>query len=153
MISRIRTYEDLVQYLTENKLPHRANPAELAVEVPFTNAQQTGTVFLRWGLMPQIVYPFLANIPESRIADLETAICRVNTAVGLPGFGYEYDARFLYMRLCAPTYAEGIPAIALQRLVLAVIDNARQFAAAFADVASGSPGKDILDLARRHNAS
>ena len=153
MISRIRTYQDLVQYLAENQLPHRANPAELAVEVPVTTAQQTGVVYLRWGAMPQIVFPFLANIPESRVAELEAAIGRANTAVSLPGFGYEYEQRFVYMRMCAPTYAEGIPAVALQRLVLAVIENARQFAAAFAEVASGAPGKDILELARRHNAS
>lgn len=156
MISRIRNYADLVQYLVENKLPHRANPQALTVEVPVVTPHLRGDVYVRWNqALPyaQLIHAFLSNIPESRISEIEAAISRVNTAIPLPGFGFEYEQRSIYMRLCVHTYSEGIPAIAFQRLVLAVLDNTKQFVAAFADVASGAPGRDIIALARRHGAA
>jgi hypothetical protein len=156
MISRIHNYQDLVKYLGENGVAFSANPAQLTVEVPVTTASLTGMIHVRWGAtLPyvQLIHPFLPNIPESRIADIEAAISRANTACPLPGFGFEYGQRVVYMRLCVQTYSEGIPAVAFQRLVHAVLENTKQFVAAFADVASGAPGKDILELARRHNAA
>lgn len=156
MISRIHNYQDLVQYLGENKLPYRADPAQLTVEVPVRTANLAGVVLVRWNqTLPfaQLIHPFLPNIPESRIPEIEAAISRVNTASPMPGFGFEYEQRVIYMRLCVQTYSEGVPAIAFQRLVHAVLETTRQFAAAFADVASGAPGKDIFELARRHAAA
>jgi hypothetical protein len=156
MISRIQNFDDLVQYLDENKLPYRSDRAQRLVEVPVRTPQLVGVVHVRWDPtqpFAQLIHPFLQNIPESRISEIEAAISRVNTATPLPGFGFEYDQRVVYMRLCVQTYSEGIPAIAFQRLVFAVLESSRQFAAAFADVASGAPGKDILALARRHAAA
>ncbi|MGE5183375.1 MAG: hypothetical protein ACM31C_14995, partial [Acidobacteriota bacterium] len=89
----------------------------------------------------------------ARVPDIESAIVRVNNIIKLPGFGFEHGNKLIYMRLCVQLYDGSIPAAAFQRQVLAVIQNAREFVDAFRDVVAGAPGKDICDLAIKHNAA
>ena len=152
-VTQLAKYEDLLAYLDENNVPHTKKPEQLAVEVPVA-PPLTGLVYVRWEkTLPylQIVFPFGGEVPEARVAEVESAICHANTSVALPGFGFEYVKRFIYMRLCVPVY-DGITPAHFQRQVLGVLQNAKEFVAAFGDVAvGGKPGKDILALAQAHN--
>jgi hypothetical protein len=54
------------------------------------------------------------------------------------------------MRLCVPMYAEGMLATSFQQQVLAVINNAKDFAEAFRDIVAGEPGASVMSLALKH---
>ncbi len=149
-IARIKTYDDLLAYLKEHNVPHKADPANLTVELPVPSAVDGPPVFVRWEkALPyvQVIFPFIGNVPDARVPELESAICRVNNTIKLPGFGYAHDTHVLYMRLCVQLYDDGVAVTSFQRQVLGVIENAKDFFAAFRDVVAGAPGKDVLALA------
>lgn len=152
-ITRLTKYSDLVEYLAENNVPHKTDPANQVVELPVTSPPLTGVLYIRWEKkLPyvQIIHPFVGNVPENRITDVETALCRANTIIPLPGLGFEYEKRFVYMRLCVPMYEEGMLASSFQRQVIGVLQNAKDFVGAFRDVVGGSPGTEVMALAVKH---
>jgi hypothetical protein len=151
--ARLTKYDDLVAYLKTNNVPHKPDPANLAIELPVMSPADAGAVYIRWEKdLPyvQVVYPFLGNVPAARIPDIESAICRVNATIKLPGFGYQHADNFVFMRLCVQLYEDGITPIAFQRQIAAVLENAREFVAAFRDVINGAPAKDVIELALKH---
>jgi len=153
-IARLTKFDDLIAYLQENNVPHKPDAASSSVELPVASPADAGTIFVRWEKdLPyvQVIYPFVGSVPDARVPDVESAIVRVNNTIKLPGFGYEHGNHIIYMRLCVQLYDEGISATSFQRQVFAVLQNAREFAAAFRDVVAGAPGKDVLDLAVKHN--
>src|SRR5262249_41063196 len=144
------SYADLLEYLKENNVPFQADPNALAVEVPVTMPPLKGVVYIRWEKqLPyvQIVHPFVMNVPEGRIPAVETAIIRANNIVPLPGLGFHHDRRFVYMRLCVPMYKDGMLAANFQNQVLSVLNNAREFLAAFQAIVAGKPGEEVMQLA------
>ena len=154
MIARLTKYDDLVAYLAENNVPHKPEPANQAVELPVAAPADAGSIYVRWEReLPyvQVIYPFIGNVPDTRVSDVESAICRINNSIKLPGFGYEHGNRIIYMRLCVQLAEDGITPTAFQRQVFSVLQNAREFAAALRDVVAGAPGKDIVQLALQHN--
>lgn len=147
--ARLTKYEDLVAYLAANNVPHKADSTEQSIQLP-ANA---GSVYIRWERdLPyvQVIYPFIGNVPPPRIPEIESAICRVNAIIKLPGFGFQHGDNFIFMRLCVQLYEDGITPIAFQRQIAAVLENAREFAGAFRDVVAGAPAKDIFELALAH---
>jgi hypothetical protein len=152
-ITRLTQFSDLVEYLAENNVPHKSDPAHQVVELPVTSPPLAGMLYIRWEKkLPyvQIIHPFVANVPENRISEVETALCRANTIIPLPGLGFEYEKRFVYMRLCVPMYDEGMLATSFQRQVIGVLQNAKDFIAAFRDIVAGSPGTEVMALAVKH---
>lgn len=148
--TRLTSYADLLEYLKENNVPFQADPNALAVEVPVTMPPLKGVVYIRWEKqLPyvQIVHPFVMNVPEGRIPAVETAIIRANNIVPLPGLGFHHDRRFVYMRLCVPMYKDGMLAANFQNQVLSVLNNAREFLAAFQAIVAGKPGEEVMQLA------
>ncbi len=150
-ITRLTKNEDLLASLTEGGIPHK-DDGQGGIEMRAPNGDM---IYLRWerGLpYIQVIYPFIAGVPDDRIRDVESAICRVNNVIKLPGFGFAEDHRLIYMRLCVQLEDDGgIGAAAFARQVGAVFQNASEFAAAFRDVVAGAPGKDITELAIKHN--
>ena len=152
--ARLTKFDDLLAYLRENNVPHKADPAGLSVELPLATPANAGSVYVRWEKdLPyvQVIYPFVGEVPDARVPDVESAIVRVNNTIKLPGFGYEHGNHIIYMRLCVQLYDEGISATSFQRQVFAVLQNANEFVGAFRDVVAGASGKDVLDLAVKHN--
>jgi hypothetical protein len=149
-ITRLQSYPDFIEFLKDNKVPHQADPASLAVEVPVTTPPLTGKLYVRWEKhLPyvQIIHPFVTNVPENRVAAVETAIVRANAVIPLPGLGFHPDHRFVYMRLCVPMYEDGMLAANFQKQVLGVIGNARDFIGAFRAIVAGQPGENVMALA------
>ncbi len=154
-ITRLSNFAELVEYLGENNVPHTSDPANQVVELPVTSPPLSGLLYIRWERkLPyvQIIHPFVANVPEDRVHEIEGAICRANTVIALPGLGFEYDRRFVYMRLCVPMYEEGMLAGSFQRQVLGVLQNAKDFIGPFRDIVAGKPGAEVMALAVKHRA-
>ncbi len=152
-IERLTKFEDLVAYLEENKIPHRSDAEALAVQLPLADPPNAGAVLVKWERsLPyvQVIYAFLGEVPPGRIQAIESAICRVNNTIKLPGFGLEYETRFVYMRLCVQLYDGGIAALAFRRQILAVLENSREFVDAFREVIAGAPPESVIDIALAH---
>jgi hypothetical protein len=152
-IETLKTFADLIEYLTERNVPHRGDLASQVVELPVRSPPLVGHIYVRWEkTLPflQVIHPFVTNVPAERVPEVETAICRANTIIPLPGLGYEHERRFVYMRLCMPIFQEGMVALSFQRLVRALIQNAKDFIGAFRDIVAGKPGAEVMALAIKH---
>ena len=148
MMTRLTGFPDLLAYLEEVKLPHRADPVAQTVEIPTQAPPLVGRLVVRWEKrLPylQLIHPMLQAIPVARRTELEHAICLVNNAVPLPGFGLEYERSFLYLRLCIPLAEEGLSVSVFRNMVSQVIHVARQHLHAFQRVVAGAPAEQILD--------
>jgi hypothetical protein len=149
-MERLASFEDLLAFLDEAKLPHKADAGTQLVEVPTSSGPLRGSVYIRWERqLPyvQVIHPMVLDVPPERLADVERAICRANGGIALPGFGFEYEKRFIYFRLCVPVYEEGMLTASFQRQVLGVIHNARDFLVPFREVVAGRSGDEIMSLA------
>ncbi|MGE5182175.1 MAG: hypothetical protein ACM31C_08935, partial [Acidobacteriota bacterium] len=107
-IARLTKFDDLIAYLQENNVPNKPDPGDQGVEVRLTSPQgDAGSVYVRWEKdLPyvQVIYPFIGNVPDARVPDIESAIVRVNNIIKLPGFGFEHGNKLIYMRLCVQLY-------------------------------------------------
>ena len=148
-ITRLTTFQDLLQVLTDEHVPHAADPATQSVEI--SGKTGLGPLVVRWEkTLPyvQIIQPMVRNIPANRLAEIEHGICRANGFAPLPGFGYEYDRHFLYMRLCVPMFEEGMLTQSFNRLLWSAVQVATDFLAAFQKVADGTAtGEQVVPLA------
>ena len=148
-LARLSKPEDLLTFLTDLKVPHQ--PSGDGVEFKGPNGDP---MFARWeqGLpYVQVIYPFLGEVPAERAGEVCSAVVRVNNTIKLPGFGYQHENRFIYMRLCVQLDEEGgIGAEAFERQILACVLNAKEFVGAFRDVVAGAPATQVLDLAVKH---
>jgi len=151
--TRLNKFSDIDAFLSENNVPHKSDLTNQAIEMPVNAAPLSGVLYVRWDRnLPyvQLVCPFVGNVPPDRVREVESAICHANTVIPLPGFGFEYDKRFIYMRLCVPIYEDGILATSFQRLLLGTIQNAKDFMGAFRDVVAGHEGAEVMALAIKH---
>jgi len=149
-LARLSKSADLLAFFGEHKIEHL--PSGDGVEFKGPNGDG---MFARWeqGLpYVQVIYPFIGDVPAERAGEVCSAVVRVNNTIKLPGFGYQHDNRFVYMRLCVQLDDEGsISVDAFQRQVLACVLNAKEFVEAFRDVIKGAPASEVLDLAVKHN--
>jgi hypothetical protein len=151
-ITQLHNFDDFLVFLAEHRAPHRADTDNKVVEMP-VHPPLTGVLYIRWEKrLPyvQIIHPFVTDVPEARIRDVETAICRANTIIPLPGLGFEYEKRFVYMRLCVPMYEEGMLGSSFQRQIIGVLQNAKDFTGPFKDIVAGEPGTEVMALAVKH---
>jgi hypothetical protein len=151
--TRLTHFPDLLAFLGENHVSHRLDGANQLIELPVGAPPLSGVLYIRWEKkLPfvQLIYPFVGDVPADRVREVETAICRANTMSALPGLGYEYEKRFIYMRLCVPVFDEGVLASSFQRQLLGVVQNAKDFVGAFRDIIAGQPGAEIMALAVNH---
>lgn len=147
-VRRLRSYNDLIAFLVDENIAHRANPASFTVQIATTPPVLPGVAFVRWvEKVPfvQVMQPIVTSVPEDRIHDVETAISHINDEAMTPGYGFSYEDRFIYYRVSLPIYDGEISSDVLQRAVTAVLDNARQLEPAFKKVVDGAPGASVLD--------
>jgi hypothetical protein len=149
-ITRIASFQDFLAVLVEAQVPHQIDPEALVAEIQLPG----GNLFVRWEkTLPyaQIIQPMVRDVPAARLAEVEHAICRANNFVPVPGFGFEYQRGFIYMRLCVPMYAEGMLVQSFNRQMKAVVQNAKEFTSAFKKVVEGAPGEQLVPLAIADN--
>jgi len=148
-ITRVASYQELLEWLTEDNVPHRADEASQTIEIPVDTAPLSGLLYLRWEKkLPylQIIHPFVVDVPEGRVHDVETAIVRANNINPLPGLGFMHEKRFIYMRLCVPIY-DGMRVENVRKQIVGVLNNAADFLGAFKAIVAGKPGEQVMALA------
>jgi hypothetical protein len=152
----LRSFDDLVAYLSERRLPHVANPATHSIEAPVQAPFVPGTVYLRWEVkapIVQIIQALCRDVPADRVADVEAACARLNTAAVVPGVGFDHALGVIYYRMVAPRYDGTITGEQVEGQVHACLRNARDLHAALADVVAGRAGADVLRLVVEHRAA
>jgi len=151
-ITRITNFKELIAILEETKVPHRYEAEPQVVEIQ--TGLPAGNLFVRWEkTLPyvQIIQPMVRNVPRERLAEIEHGICRANNFAPLPGFGFDYDKGFVYMRLVVPMYEEGMLTQSFNRQLRAAVQNAKEFTNAFVKVVEGAPGEQLVPLAIAEN--
>jgi hypothetical protein len=91
-VTHLSRYADFVEYLNENNIPHRADAAAQLVSMPVAASAVGGLLYIRWEKkLPyvQIIHPFVVDVPDDRLHEAETAICRANNAIALPCLGFD----------------------------------------------------------------
>lgn len=146
---RLTTFDELVAFVTENKLPHKLDREARVLELPANEATLPGDLYMRWE--PQLPFVTLIqfvimDVPGSRIADLERAIVVLNNKLDFGTFGMDEPSRRLYHRVTVPVH-EGIDPTVLNQFGFGCVKQARQYAPAFRAVVDGKPGAEILALA------
>lgn len=106
----LQNYDELVAYLQKEGAACTAVRDHHAVELPTYAPPVEGALVILWSPDPQLVQlihplPF-AVVPE-RVAAVEGALLRLNHALALPGFGYNYTTARVYFRLVLPRQPSG----------------------------------------------
>jgi hypothetical protein len=150
-LERVTNFDDLLAFLGEEQAAFRHDAAAQIVQLPTSSGAADGSLFIRWERhvpLVQLVAPMIHDVPDERVHELEDAVCRVNHAVLLPGFGYDFAKRFLYFRLTLARDDEGIRAALLRKMLFAVVNNARDYLAPFRAIVAGEPAARIGQLVR-----
>lgn len=144
-------FNALVTFLEANKYPFRANKDAQLVELP-SNASPplSGNLIIKWEKhMPffSIIHFMIDNVPADRIADVETAITRLNCKLEVPGFGFDHSSNRLFFRLVVPVMAPlGVPAVAFNELGKGCVKEAKELYPSLKAVVDGRPGSQILEI-------
>jgi hypothetical protein len=149
MPASILNFQQFVSFLQENSVPHSVVDAE-TVEVPSKGAPLPGNLYVKWhSQIPflQLVHFMYVDVPESRLAELETAIARLNHVLETGGFGIDHKLRRLYCRFTVPCFPpEGITPTTFNQLAHGLVRNAKEFYETFGLVISGRAGSEITDI-------
>lgn len=106
----IASYEELVRFFSESGLLHQAEPAELLIKIPTRKDALDGVMFIRWQADHQMVHFVQTmgfDVPPEQLQPLGLAICLLNHALPLPGFGINAGAHQCYFRITMPLRPEG----------------------------------------------
>ena len=150
-LERVTSFDDLLAFLAEEQASFRHDAAAQIVQLPTTSGPLDGSLFIRWERhvpFVQLVAPMIHDVPDERVHELEDALCRVNHAALLPGFGYDFAKRFLYCRLTLARDDEGVSATLLRKMLFAAVNNARDYLAPFRAIVAGEPAARIAQLVR-----
>ncbi len=145
----VRSFDELVRVLGVARVPHRANHDTREVELP-SHTDLPGALVMQWASrVPFVVvrHALFEHLPADRLAELETAIARVNHHIDVSGFNLDHLRRRLYYRVSVPAF-DGIDPELLSRVAKGVIANAVEFATSFGAVIAGRPGSEIAQIYR-----
>ncbi len=150
MAPALTSFEQFVTFLTENKVPHRADAASQVVEMPSNAAPLPGNLFVKWErTVPflQLIQFMVNGVPAERVRELEAAMARLNNQLEVGGFGLDHQNRRLYCRLTVPVLPpDGIDAMHIDKLARGVVRNGQEFLEAFTKVIAGEPGETIVSI-------
>jgi len=149
MTQRLHSFEELVAFLNEKKVPHRADATAQAIELATAPPALPQPVILRWDTkVPflQVMQPISNPVGDDRIRDLEAAVCRLNDIAMIPGYGFSYAMKVVYYRFAAPRYDNEIGTDTLDRAIGLVVAQAAQVAPAIMKIVEGAQGDTVLSL-------
>jgi hypothetical protein len=137
----LTSFQDLVSLLQHDKVPYRLQAEEQLLEMPTVSGVLRSSIFVRWEKslpLLQLILPLQIQVPPERISAMESALCRINNAIAMPGFGINYDKLTVYNRLTVPRDAEGnIKVELVRRMLLSLVTNGRQFVVTLRALAGG----------------
>lgn len=136
-LTLINNFSELVTSLKASGVPLRADEPQQLLQAPINAPPLNSVVFVRWVNQPPyltMVLPVLDGITEARLGAIESAVCRANNGIPLPGFGIDYNHRAVVFKVSVPI-ADGVLASTLDTLFEGIIRYSRDFIMAFAKIA------------------
>jgi hypothetical protein len=157
-VETLKTFADLLNFLTERRAPYQADMALQLIEMPAKAPPLDDLLYVRWDKRwpyVQIVQPVVRNVFFDRTKQVMEALCRLNDHLPCADFGLEPERRFIYLRRCLPVYEEGLWASWFERELRVVTALARELYRPLRQVVAGAPGASIIELSdaeRSHTA-
>lgn len=146
----VQSFDQLIQFLNDNKVPNRFSQQDQVVELPSNGAPLPGNLIIRWEKkVPfiQMVHFMIENVPADRIRDVETAVVRLDNRLEVGGFGFDHANNRLYCRLTIPAFPpDGINPMTINQLGHGIVRNAKEFLPVFQDIIGGAPGEQVIEL-------
>ena len=106
----LQSYDELLTYIRHQGAACTEVRAHHAVEMPTHAPPADGTMVILWNPDPQLVQ-FIQTLPfpvaPERVAAVEGSLLRINHALALPGFGFNYETVRAYFRLVIPRQPNG----------------------------------------------
>lgn len=106
----IASYQDLVDFMKGEGVPHELEPATQSVQIPTEQKGVRGVQIIRWqgddGVV-QFIQSMLRDLPEARLPALESAVARLNHALAWLGLDLNHAGRVLAYRLAVPFLPRG----------------------------------------------
>ncbi len=152
MAGAVRSFEELLAFFADNRIPHQADVAHRLVEVASQAAPLPGNLLIKWEpTLPfvQVIHVMIDAVPEDRAHEVEAAMARLNNLLEVGGFGLDHERRRLYCQLTVPSFArEGLNPMTLIQIATRVVRNGKEFVDAFGEVVAGRPGAEIVEICR-----
>jgi hypothetical protein len=106
----IASYQDLVDFLQSERVPHELEPATQSAQIPTEQKGVRGVQVIRWqtedGVI-QFIQSMLRDIPEARLPAVESAVARLNHALAWLGLDLNHERFVLAYRLAVPFLPRG----------------------------------------------
>ena len=146
---KLNNLNDLVAFIARNGLPHKAVPAQHAVEVGTRIRGRPGQMIIVWdprATLLHIIAPLGIPVAEDMVPAVLDALARINHSLVLPGFGFNHEDRSLYYRWVVPRADDGMTEVEVDRAVKTVLGSVRDFWPALSAVASDERPSDEVML-------
>jgi hypothetical protein len=150
IIRMVTNYAELVSLIAEAKIPHVTDAEAQTIDLAPASAALPETLRIRWqkqNPFVDFVQHILRDVPKERVADLETAILRLNHTAPIAGLGIDHGVRLVYQRATAVVLADGLRIDLVHVFLQGVQLNARRLRPALQRVVDGLSGDAILTVA------
>ncbi len=109
-LTSISSYDDLLRLLDQQGVAHQADASSKSVQIQTERKGISGVQLIRWqdedGVL-QFIQMMLSEIPDARIAAVESAIAHLNHAMAWPGLDLNHQYHMLAFRLVLPIMPRG----------------------------------------------
>jgi len=144
------TFEQLMKFLKDNNVPHKANVELQIVGLPSKAAPLGEDLWIKWEKkVPfiQMIQHMIEDVPEDRYRDVEAAIARLNCALEIPGVTLDHGSHRISLRLAVPVFPpEGISPLTFHQLGQGCVSHAKEFYPALKAVVDGEKGENIVEI-------
>lgn len=134
-------FPDLLKLLDRDEVPHEATLDSCEVVIPTKQRALDSLLLIRWQVETgtvQFIQPLPFEIPLERLPAVETAVCRLNPMLLLPGFEIEYNTRRVgYRTVLSLLPRGGVLAAEVQAYFRVTVKTAADFFPVLARVADG----------------
>ena len=130
-------FTDLVEMLAAVGVPMQPDAAEQTLRGAIKSPPLETELVLCWrDPLLSISCRVLADVAVARLQAIESAVCRANNGIAIPGFVIDYGAKAIHFKVTLLT-VEGIEEATLRTMMEATVDYARDFLPALVKIAAG----------------
>lgn len=137
----IASFQDLVNLLESDGVPHQSDVAGMMVQIPTQRGTLDSVMLIRWqkddGVI-QFIQALPLTIPDDKLAATVDAVTRLNHVLAIPGFDVNHDRKLLAYRLYLPIYPRGaVGATEVQSMFSLTVKSASELLPVLARVVAG----------------
>jgi hypothetical protein len=106
----ITNYPEFIRFLEHESVMHQSVEAEKSAYIPTQLKGLEGVQLIRWqeaDSVLQFIQSMPIEVPEDRIAAVESATARLNHALAIPGIDLNHEGKNLAYRLILPLKPRG----------------------------------------------